>query len=136
MLDILFETARFNLSEPKEYFINPGCFGEDLIGWLSEELKAHGVVTQRIYQEDWGWEMEVRHGGTTYFIGAEGTPRRDPAAPNEGEWRIFVERRRSILDRALGRNKMSTTDPLLWMIESTLHAESDIRNVRREPRAA
>jgi hypothetical protein len=40
------------------------------------------------------------------------------------------------LDRALGKNKMTSTDPLLWMIETALHAESDIRNVRREPSAA
>ena len=36
--DILFETDRFNVSEVKEHFINPCCFGEDLAEWLRQEL--------------------------------------------------------------------------------------------------
>jgi hypothetical protein len=136
MVDIVFETARFNLSEPKPHFINPGCFGEDVVHWLGGRLEAHGVRTIRIYQEDWGWEMEARLGEISYFVGAGGVRDQGAESPNYGQWRIFVQKRRSILDRALGKNRMSKTDPLLWMIESALHEEADIRNVRREASAA
>lgn len=41
--DILFDTNRFNLSEVKEHFINPGCFGEDLAVWLRAKLIERGI---------------------------------------------------------------------------------------------
>ncbi|MDT8069702.1 MAG: hypothetical protein ROO76_16185 [Terriglobia bacterium] len=131
MVDIVFETTRFNLTEPQE-----GRFGQDVLDWLSPKVELHGAQSGRKYPQSWGWEMEVRHGGTTYLVGASGTGRENAASPNEGIWRVTVTKRRSILERALGKNRMSKTDPLLWMIESALNAEADISNVRREVSAA
>lgn len=131
MVDIVFETPRFNVSEPRE-----NRFGLDVLEWLSPKLGSHGVQTQRKYPEIEGWEMEVEHSGTTYLISASGTRREGGSSQNDGLWRITVTKRRTILDRALGKNRMSKTDPLLWMIESALHAETDISNVRREASAA
>jgi hypothetical protein len=131
MVDIVFETSRFNLSQPQD-----GRFGRDVLEWLSPKLELHGAQPARKYPQSWGWEMEVRHGGTTYLVGAGGTLRDKTASPNQALWRITVTKRRSILDRALGKNRMSKTDPLLWMIESALNSETDISNVRREASAA
>lgn len=131
MVDIVFETPRFNVSELKEK-----RFGLDVLEWLSPKLESHGAQPQRKYPEVDGWEMEVLHNGTVYLIGASGTRHESAKSQNEGLWRITVTKRRSILDRALGKNRMSKTDPLLWMIESALQAETDISNVRREASAA
>jgi hypothetical protein len=131
MVDIVFETPRFNVSELKEK-----RFGLDVLEWLSPKIESHGAQTQRRYPEAEGWEMEVQHSGTIYLICASGTRCEGAESQNEGLWRITVTKRRSILDRALGKNRMSKTDPLLWMIESALQAESDISNVRREASAA
>ena len=130
MIDIVFETPRFKVSEPRE----DHC-GLDVLEWLSPKLALHGAQAGRKYPDRWGWEMEVRHNDTTYLISATGA-RCDDAMQNDGVWRITVTKRRSILDRALGKNRMSKTDPLLWMIESALHAETDISKVRREASAA
>ena len=131
MIDIVFETPRFNLAEPKSE-----VHGEDVLRWLSSKLELHGAQTLKVYSQRWGWEMEVRHNVTMYLIGASGHLRENPTSPNDGSWRITVTKRRSILDRALGKNRMSKTDPLAWLVESALHAETDITNVRREASAA
>ena len=53
--DILFETNRFNVSEVKKHFINPGCFGEGLADWLRQRLSEECVAAEPPGQEDWGW---------------------------------------------------------------------------------
>src|SRR5580700_9256202 len=39
---VTFESTAFNLAEPKNCFINPCCFGDDLAKWLIGELRKHG----------------------------------------------------------------------------------------------
>lgn len=131
MIDIVFETHRFNLSEPTQ-----SGFGQDVLEWLSPKLELHGAGAGKRCPQRWGWEMEVNHNRTTYVISASGTRHENSEFPNRGSWRITVTKRRTILDRALGKNRMSKTDPLLWMIESALHAEAEISDVRREESAA
>ena len=31
---VTFGSAAFNMAEPKDYFINPCCFGDDVANWL------------------------------------------------------------------------------------------------------
>jgi hypothetical protein len=45
---------------------------------------------------------------------------------------IIVEKRRSILERLLGKGKITGDDPLARVVEEILCAEPSIRNVRRE----
>lgn len=50
------QSARFEYKEPKPYFINPNCFGEDVAGWLVTALGREGfMVDEPIQQEDYGW---------------------------------------------------------------------------------
>ena len=42
---VTFESTTFNMSEPKEYFINPCCFGDDVATWLIGELRKQGLTT-------------------------------------------------------------------------------------------
>jgi hypothetical protein len=39
---VTFESTAFNMAEPKEYFINPCCFGDDVAEWLIGELPRQG----------------------------------------------------------------------------------------------
>jgi hypothetical protein len=130
--DLLFETNRFNLSEVKMYFINPCCFGEDVAMWLREKLIQQSVETDEPGQEDWGWYLGSSYQGNHYFIGIGGLPDDDATDPNQGEWRIMVERRRSIADRLTGKNKTTTDDPIFPIIRTILEAEPDIKNVHFE----
>jgi hypothetical protein len=131
-VDILFETDRFNVSEVKKHFINPCCFGEDLAEWLRQQLARNGVSAGAPYQEDWGWEMLARQGPQGYFLGVGGCLREGAVGKNDGEWRIIVEKKRSIWEKLRGKNKMSETEPILSMIEDILREQADVRNINRE----
>jgi hypothetical protein len=37
---VTLKSSTFNMSEPREYFINPGCFGDDLAKWLADQLRS------------------------------------------------------------------------------------------------
>jgi hypothetical protein len=131
-VDILFETDRFNVSEVTKHFINPCCFGEDLAQWLRQKLIAKDVTAGTPGQEDWGWYLFVQRGSDRYFLSLGGHRKENSPAGNEGEWRIIVEKRRSLWDRLRGRDKITESDALLLMIEDILREAGNVRNVRRE----
>src|SRR5688572_31743942 len=62
-----FCSRHFNISVPREYFINPCCYGDDLAWWLIEKLNALDIKTSsEPGQEDFGWYFtftvnEVEH---------------------------------------------------------------------------
>lgn len=56
---IRFRSPLFNISVPRDYFINPCCYGDDLAAWLAEGLRAKGYQVEGPDQEDWGWYVEV-----------------------------------------------------------------------------
>ena len=134
--DLLFETARFNLSEVGAHFINPCCFGEDAAAWLRACLTERGVDAGEPFQEDWGWGLDATHAGVGYFVGVGGLPADGVPAdgvarePGRGEWRIILERRRSLRDRLTGRGRMTADDPLLRLVRDLLQREPDFARVR------
>jgi hypothetical protein len=130
--DILFETSRFNVSEPKEHFINPCCFGEDSVAWLREKLVERGVQASAPGQEDWGWYLQAKWGKDSYFVGLGGYLKENAASKNDGKWRVMIEKHQSIWDRLCHKNKISEDEPILAIIETIFRAEPDIRQVRRE----
>ena len=131
-LDILFKTSRFNLSKVGEHFINPCCFGEDLARWLRLQLEEKNVFATQPYQEDWGWELSVTHSNDSYYLGMSGNADDSAANSDEGEWRIIVEKRRSIWQRLTGKGKIAADDALVVLIENILSRQPDISNVYRE----
>ncbi|MBC7858847.1 MAG: hypothetical protein H7Z39_08720 [Burkholderiaceae bacterium] len=130
--DILFDTERFNLSEVKAHFINPCCFGEDLAIWLREKLLANGAAAIEPGQEDWGWHFEARLGDDAYFIGIGGAAEESPLHPNLGEWRIMIEKHRSLWEKLSGQNKTSFHDAIFNKIRGIIESESDFKNIRYE----
>jgi hypothetical protein len=131
-LDILFRSSHFNLSKVGEHFINPCCFGEDLAAWLIPKLALKNIETAKPYQEDWGWELPVECGNDAYYLCMSGNADDPDALKDEGEWRIIVEKRRSLWQRLTGKGKIETGDPLIRLIEEILRNETTIRDVHRE----
>src|SRR5437764_5341273 len=43
--EVRFRSTAFNCTEPRDYFINPCCFGDDVCRWLIRELRARGHRT-------------------------------------------------------------------------------------------
>lgn len=127
---ILFRSDRFNLSKSGEHFINPCCFGEDLAAWLRPKLAEKNVETAPPHQEDWGWELPARTGTDSYYLCMSGNA--DNPGNDEGEWRIIVEKRRSIWERLTGEGKILADDTVVTLIEQILSNEPNINNLRRE----
>ena len=84
------------------------------------------------YQEDWGWELPAIQENDSYYLCMSGNSDDSSTNKDEGEWRIIVERKRSIGQRLIGTGKMAASDKLLQTIEEILRAEPTIREVRRE----
>jgi hypothetical protein len=103
--DILFETNRFNVSEVKRHFINACCFGEDLADWLSQRLREQDVSAETPGQEDWGWYMFAQRDSQRYFLGIVGYAREGAIGKNDGEWRIMVEKKRSVREKVPKREQ-------------------------------
>src|SRR5262245_14802757 len=131
-LQILFKTSRFNLSTVGERFINPCCFGEDLAEWLRTKLIDRELAVSQPYQEDWGWELPVTQGADSYYLCMSGNSDESSANRDEGEWRIIVEKKRSMGQRLKGTGEIAGDDQMVRKIEEILCAEATIREVHRE----
>jgi hypothetical protein len=89
---VTFESTAFNLAEPKNCFINPCCFGDDLARWLIGELRKHGLETDdEPSQEDFGWYLnfETARVAHTFVIG-----HRPTGETEAGAWFGVIERNR------------------------------------------
>ena len=92
---VTFKSAAFNVTEPKEYFINSSCFGDDVAKWLISELRKRGVKTDEDPgQEDFGWYLnfEVAGTGHTFVIG-----HRPGNETEAGVWIGWLERSRGLV---------------------------------------
>jgi hypothetical protein len=93
--NVIFQSEAFNTSEPKDYFINGCCFGDDLARWLMERLRARGVATDsEPGQEDFGWYFRFRTGESRYCFIISYRPS-DGATP--GDWMCDIERETGFL---------------------------------------
>ncbi len=131
-LRILFSTDRFNLSEVGAHFINPCCFGEDLAAWLRNKLIERRVETREPYQEDWGWELQVKYGDQSYYLCMSGNADGSAANLNNGEWGIIVEKKRSISQRITGGGKIAKDDRMVCLLNEILTGEATFRDVHFE----
>jgi hypothetical protein len=126
---VAFKSETFNSTEPKEYFINECCFGDDLGKWLIGELKSRGVdVDPEPDQEDWGWYVTCRADGTEHTIGIGFRP--DDTEGVAGEWLCFIERRVGILQRLRGVRKEDVAEKLPSAVHDVLSNTAYIRDIR------
>ncbi|WP_445362224.1 hypothetical protein ACJJIQ_10060 [Microbulbifer sp. ANSA003] len=118
MKEITFETDVFTLTEEKDNFINPCCFGEDAADWFKPQMESAGIEVLDTYQEDWGWEISCSFKGNKYFIGLGGTP--ETEGKNNGEWRVMVTKPRSIVQVLTGKNKLSDEESILGVLSGII----------------
>jgi hypothetical protein len=131
-LDVMFNTSRFNLSDVKEHFTNPCCFGEDVAAWIKGSLEAKGWTLDEPGQEDWGWYVEGKSGDQSYVLNIGGNASEDSSQPNLGEWRIAVEKKQSFKEKLTGKGKMEKDDPLLTAVLDICRSQPDFSDVRIE----
>jgi hypothetical protein len=119
----VFESRAFNHTEPKEYFINPCCFGDDLARWLMDELRQGGVDVQGDpEQEDFGWYFEFTTDGEKYCLVISGD--------EEGEWALVIERACGLMASLLGGRHRNVGRSGVEAIEEVLTRADCVENLR------
>jgi hypothetical protein len=122
---VQFRSRAFNTKEPRDYFINPGCFGDDVCRWMGRELRARGLVAdEEPGQEDWGWYLGFQVDGAEhlFLVGLVGF---QPDGPDEnGVWRGWLERT-GVLRTLLGRRERDVLPSAIEVIRSVLSSSSD-----------
>lgn len=125
---VTFKSAAFNMSEPKEYFINPCCFGDDLARWLAGQLRDKGhQADEDPGQEDFGWYFDFSVSGIKHCFVLGYRP---GDATEEGAWISFLERRRGIVAFLLGAHKRGIQPAAVWAIHEILAGSPQIWDVR------
>jgi hypothetical protein len=88
---VAFRSSAFNMSEPKEYFINACCFGDDVAKWLTSEMRNRGYeVFGEPGQEDFGWYLKFRVLDVDYFFIIGHQPGNEDNDP--GVWLGWIQR--------------------------------------------
>ena len=122
-----FLSTHFNTSVPKDYFINPCCYGDDLAEWLIARLNASAIVTsEKPGQEDFGWYFTFDLDGTKYcvVVGFQ------PNDPDSGDcWIGWVERQVGFIASILGRRNVGISPDAIALLDTVLRSSPEIRDL-------
>lgn len=125
---VTFTSSLFNTSTQKAYFINPGCFGEDVAKWLADQLRNKGYEAANLPgQEDFGWYFTFQVSGIEYCFVISYRP----ADKNEeGVWIGWLERSRGLVASILGGRKRGIDPQAAQAIHEALSSSPQIGNIR------
>ena len=125
---VTFKSSVFNMSEPKEYFINPCCFGDDVARWLAEQLRSKGYQAAEVPgQEDFGWYFRFTKSGIEHCLVIGHRPGDNN---EEGLWIGWLERSRGFLASLVGARKRGIQPAAARAIHEILSGSPQIRDVR------
>ncbi len=125
---VTFRSSAFNTTEEKDYFINPGCFGDDVGKWVIQELRTRGLHTdEEPGAEDFGWYITFQVGDLEYcfvisYRPANGEP--------EGDWIGWLERSKGLFASMLGLRKKGIQPEAAQAIHAVLSSSPQIREMR------
>ena len=60
---VAFRSRNFPPYDGEEEQINPGLWGKRLAEYLVDKLKTHGIETEEVTAEDWGWYIPIKNAG-------------------------------------------------------------------------
>ncbi|MBT8331036.1 MAG: hypothetical protein KJP06_01790, partial [Deltaproteobacteria bacterium] len=58
---VAFRSNNFPPYDEEEEQINPGIWGKRLAEYLVDKLKQHGIETEEMIAEDWGWYIPIKN---------------------------------------------------------------------------
>ena len=123
---ISFTSSAFDTTNERPNPINP-IAGQGVLAWIRSQLPAKTYEATEPETEDWGWYMIVAAGTSSYLVGASGRPDKPDA---EVEWVVQIHAERNLIDKLLGRRRLSPDDQLLSLIENLLRKDPRIKNIR------
>ena len=124
---VIFKSAAFNFSEPRDYFINPCCYGDDVARWLAEQLHCKGYQADDVPgQEDFGWYITFRVSDISYCFVIGHRPGDENT---EGEWIGWVERSRGFTALIFGGRNRGIQPAAAQVIHEILSNSRKIRDI-------
>ena len=123
---IHFKSSRFDVSLEPENPINP-IRGVSLLNWLREQLPREFEFTEPD-AEDWGWYSYATWQGRQYLVGASVHESSD----GNHEWVLQVEKQRRLVEKLLGRERITADDHVLSTIMGLVSRESSFTEVSVE----
>ncbi len=125
---VTFSSDAFNVSEPREYFINPTCFGDDAAKWLIGRLRRRGIsVTEAPRQEDFGWYVTFQVDGVDHdFVMGY----RQGGLDEAGVWIGWLERKVGLVRSLLGGRRRGISRAAAEALHVELAGSSEISHVR------
>lgn len=121
---VTFAADGFNTSEPKDYYINSNCYGDDVGKWLLEEFQKQKILYEKDGpdQEDFGWYVNFSVNNkkfTCLIIYSEG----------EGLWKLVLEKNAGLFGTILGQRNKKVSSTAVDIIDKILKANPDIREI-------
>jgi hypothetical protein len=117
----------FDLSKEHENMINP-IYGESFLIWLKEQLNGELEVSSP-FMEDWGWYSHILWKGRKYLVGSSVPIEEDEVQGSELKWLIQIDKHRTLIEKILGKEKISKTDEYVLFLKSRLASEPRIQSV-------
>lgn len=121
-----FRSTHFNITNPREYFLNPSCFGDDLGAWLGEKLRERGHTASLPEQEDFGWYIEVSMFGKSYRVVVGFQPN---DIPRGDCWFGQIEHRVGFLGFLLGRQDQAIGSNVVEVFDSILRSAPEVEGL-------
>jgi len=125
---VTFKSTAFNIKEPRPYFINECCFGDDTAKWLLSELRRSGLrAGDEPGQEDFGWYLNFEVAGVSHcFV----LLYRADDVQEGATWIGVLERNRGFFGSILGRRNHGIELSAAQIIHRILEISPLIRDVR------
>ncbi|MBW3624296.1 MAG: hypothetical protein KY468_12890 [Armatimonadetes bacterium] len=130
---VTFKSSAFNTTEPKEHFINPCCFGDDLARWMIQALYDRGIdAEEEPGQEDFGWYLRFKLQGQEYCFVLGFRPGDEN---EEGDWIGELERDCGFIASLFGGRKRNIRPEAAEAIHVILSDSAEIWDLRWHRRA-
>ena len=126
-----FCSTAFNCTVSKDYFINDGCFGDDLAEWMMGELRNRGYETgENPGQEDFGWYFTFEVEGVEHCVVLSFQPN-NPARGDR--WLGWVERNAGFFGSILGGRSRGVLSESTTLVDSILRSSPEIYDLTWNP---
>lgn len=125
--EVCFHSTAFNCTEPKDYFINDCCFGDDVARALIERLRAQGIQTaDEPGQEDFGWYFRFTVGGADHSLILSFQPN-DPATGDR--WLGWIKRPTGFLSSLFGGGKRGILPEAVQALDTAIRSLPGVQHI-------
>lgn len=119
----------FNKTEQKETFINPDNFGDDLMLWFRDELRARGLSTDdEPGQEDFGWYLNFSVNEQPHCV-VGGLEDADEKRTEPQHWVLWIERNVGFWKSIFGQRTKNISPEAINVIDQILKTRSDVTGI-------